>query len=168
MPYFNKVILMGNLTRDPELRVTQSGFTICKFSVAVSRTFTSQEGNVREETSFIDIDSFGRQAEVIAKFFVKGKPILVEGRLKQEQWETAAAEKRTRLLVVLERFEFVGSRNDNMAAQSTPNNYAEVSPPPVQASESFVQQEESASPAFSSEPEPVFSPSSDTEEDVPF
>ena len=80
MASFNKVILMGNLTRDPETRVTATGLTICK--LAVSRSFTTKDGERREETTFVDIDAFGKQAEVITKYFRKGKPILIEGRLK--------------------------------------------------------------------------------------
>lgn len=117
---------MGNLTRDPELRVTPNGNNICKFSVATSRTFKTQDGDQREETTFVDIDVFGRRAEVIAKYFTKGKPILVEGRLKLDQWENQSGEKRSKLLVVLENFSFVGSRDDSQ----TSGGYEENTPPP--------------------------------------
>ena len=86
MSSFNRVILMGNLTRDPEMRQTQNGTSICRFSIAVNRSFSSQDGSQRDETCFVDIDSFGRTAENIAKYFTKGKPILVEGRLRQDSW----------------------------------------------------------------------------------
>lgn len=99
---------MGNLTRDPELRVTPGGLSICKFGLAVNRRFTTKEGEAREEVTFVDIDAFGRQAEVIAKYLGKGQPIHVEGRLKLDQWETKEGEKRSRLGVVLEGFQFVG------------------------------------------------------------
>src|SRR5690625_7595979 len=111
MANFNKVILMGNLTREPELRVTPGGLSICKFGLAVNRVFTDKEGNKREETTFVDIDSFGRQAEVISKYMTKGRPIMVEGRLKLDQWEDKnTGEKRSRLGVVLEQFKFIGGR----------------------------------------------------------
>lgn len=111
MANFNKVILIGNLTREPELRVTPGGLSICKFGLAVNRNFTDKEGNKREETTFVDIDSFGKQAEVISKYMSKGRPILVEGRLKLDQWEDKNTnEKRSRLGVVLEQFQFLGSR----------------------------------------------------------
>lgn len=113
MASFNKVILIGNLTRDPEVRVMPSGASICKFSIAVSRSFKGQDGEQREETAFIDIDAFGKQAEVIGKFMQKGKPILVEGRLKLDQWESQAGEKRSKLGVVLESFQFIGARSDS-------------------------------------------------------
>lgn len=127
MASFNKVILLGNLTRDPELRVTPAGQSICKIAVATTRVFNDKEGNQREETTYIDIDSFGRQAEVISQYFTKGKPILVEGRLRLDQWETNEGEKRNKLKVMLESFTFVGSKasNENNAEQ----NYEQHSPP---------------------------------------
>lgn len=109
MASFNKVILMGNLTRDPELRQTQSGTSVCRFSIAVNRSYSAQDGSSRDETCFVEIDCFGKTAENIAKYFNKGKPILVEGRLRQDAWEDKqSGQKRTKLMVVLERFEFVG------------------------------------------------------------
>ncbi len=114
MSSFNKVILMGNLTRDPELRQTQSGTSVCRFAIAVNRSYNSQDGSSRDETCFVEIDCFGKSAENIAKFFSKGKPILVEGRLRQDSWEDKqSGQKRTKLMVVLERFEFVGGARDN-------------------------------------------------------
>ncbi len=114
MSSFNKVILMGNLTRDPELRQTQSGTSVCRFSIAVNRSYNSQDGSLRDETCFVEIDCFGKSAENVAKYFTKGKPILVEGRLRQDSWEDKqTGQKRTKLMVVLERFEFIGSARDN-------------------------------------------------------
>ena len=109
MSSFNKVILMGNLTRDPELRQTQSGTSVCRFAIAVNRSYNSQDGSSRDETCFVEIDCFGKSAENIAKFFSKGKPILVEGRLRQDSWEDKqSGQKRTKLMVVLERFRVRG------------------------------------------------------------
>jgi single-strand DNA-binding protein len=117
MASFNKVILMGNLTRDPETRVTASGLTICKLGLAVSRVFSTKDGERREETTFVDIDAFGKQAEVITKYMRKGRPIMVEGRLKLDQWESDG-QKRSKLGVVLENFQFLGSRDDNEGGSS--------------------------------------------------
>lgn len=103
---------MGNLTRDPELRVTSGGLNICKFAIATSRKFKGSDGTMKEDTAFIDIDAFGRQAEVISQYFTKGKPIMVEGRLKFDQWETPAGEKRSKLGVALESFQFVGGKGE--------------------------------------------------------
>jgi single-strand DNA-binding protein len=111
MSSFNKVILMGNLTRDPELRVTASGLSICKLSLATNRVFQTKEGERKEEVTFVDIDAFGRQAETISKYMSKGRSLLVEGRLKLDSWETPQGEKRSRLGVVLENFQFTGDRS---------------------------------------------------------
>ena len=110
MASYNKVMLMGNLVRDPELRVTPSGLAICRCTIACSRTVRSEkiEGGSREETTFVDVESFGKQAETVAKYFTKGKPIFVEGRLRLNEWQTPNGEKRSKLLVVMETFVFVG------------------------------------------------------------
>lgn len=110
---FNKVIIMGNLTRDPEVKALPSGNSAARLSVAVNRQFSDKDGNKREEVTFVEVDAFGKQAEVIGKFFSKGKPILVEGRLKLDQWEDKkTGEKKSRLGVVLENFSFVGGDRD--------------------------------------------------------
>ena len=108
---FNKVILAGNLTRDPELRYTPSGTAIAKFGLAVNRKWKdSQTNEMKEEVTFIDIDAFGRQAETIGQYLKKGRPILLEGRLKLDQWEDKQTQqKRSRLGVVLESFQFLDS-----------------------------------------------------------
>lgn len=110
MASFNKVILAGNLTRDPELRYTPNGKAIAKFALAVNRNWTTETGEKKEEVTFIDIDAFGRQAEVISQFMKKGRPLLVEGRLKLDQWDDKqTGQKRSRLGVVLESFSFLDS-----------------------------------------------------------
>ena len=114
MSSFNKVILMGNLTRDPELRSLPSGTTVVNFGLAVSERWKDKTtGEQREEVCFVDIDAFGRQGEVVNEYFSKGKPILVEGRLRFRQWETDSGEKRSKLSVTLDRISFVGSRQDS-------------------------------------------------------
>ena len=130
MASFNKVIIMGNITRDPELMQTKNGTSICHFSVAVNRSYNSQDGSTRDETCFVEVDSFGRTAENIAKFFNKGKPILIEGRLRQDSWEDKqTGQKRSKLLVVLERFEFVGGRDNG---SSFGGDYERSAPSPRQ------------------------------------
>lgn len=119
MSSFNKVILLGNLTRDPELRVTPKGTAICQFSIAVNRQFKDESGNAREEVSFIDVEAWGRQGETIAKYCTKGRPLFVEGRLRLDQWEDkTSGQKRSRLKVVLEGFQFVGGRDEASAGNS--------------------------------------------------
>lgn len=116
MPSFNKVILAGNLTRDPELRYTPKGMAIAKLGIAVNRTWRSETGEQKEEVTFIDVDAFGKQAETIGQYLKKGRPILIEGRLRLDQWEDKQTQqKRSRLGVVMESFQFLdsGTRGDN-------------------------------------------------------
>lgn len=159
MASFNRVILMGNMTRDPELRTTETGMAITKFGMAMSRSFKSQNGESREEATFVDVDSFGRQAEVIAKFFSKGKPILVEGRLRLDQWESPNGERRSRLMVVLENFQFVGSRSEEAAA--------EAAPPEARASSSF-SPPPAAREKLGGDREARPAPTQDLDDDIPF
>ncbi len=127
MASFNKVILLGNLTRDPEMRMTPSGQAICKFALAVNRTYTAQDGQKKEEVTFVDIDSFGKQAETIGKYMTKGRQLFVEGRLKLDSWEKNG-EKRSRLTVVLENFQFVGDRAGPGGASSGPSDGGDSGP----------------------------------------
>ena len=109
MPSLNKVLLMGNLTRDPELRVTPKGTSICQFALAINRTFKMESGETREEVTYVDIEAWGKQGETIAKYVTKGRPLFVEGRLRLDQWEDKnTKEKRSRVKVVLENFQFLG------------------------------------------------------------
>jgi single-strand DNA-binding protein len=110
MASFNKVILIGNLTRDPELKYTPKGTAVAKIGLAVNRSWKSETGETREEVTFIDVDAFGRQAEVIGQYLKKGRPLMVEGRLKLDQWDDkTTGQKRSRLGVVLESFQFLDS-----------------------------------------------------------
>ena len=116
---FNKTILMGNLTRDPEMRSLPSGQTVTNFGLAVSESWTDKaSGEKREEVCFVDVDAWGRQGEVVLEYFSKGKPILVEGKLKFRTWEADDGTKRSKHSVTLDRFSFVGSKNDSNGASS--------------------------------------------------
>jgi single-strand DNA-binding protein len=111
MASYNKVILLGNLTRDPELRVTPRGTPICQFGLAVNRQYKDESGQLREEVNFLDIEAWGKQGEVISKYLTKGRPLFMEGRLKYDQWEDkTTGQKRSKIKIVLENFQFVGSR----------------------------------------------------------
>jgi single-strand DNA-binding protein len=144
MASFNKVILMGNLTRDPELRVTPKGTAVCQIGLAVNQSYKDKDGNLKEETTFIDIDVFGRQAEVIAKYMSKGRPILVEGRLKLDSWESKEGEKRSKLKVVLENFQFVGGRGEG-GGEGGGSSIEDSAPPPRSASRGSAPSSRSAS-----------------------
>ena len=111
MPNLNKVMLMGNLTRDPEIKYTPKGTAIANFGIAINRVFTPEGGEKREEVTFIDLEAWGRTAEVIGEYFKKGKPIFIEGRLKLDSWDDkTTGKKMSKLRVVVESFEFLGSR----------------------------------------------------------
>jgi single-strand DNA-binding protein len=110
MASFNKVILIGNLTRDPELRYTPKGTAIAKVGIAVNRVWTSESGEKKEEVTFIDVDIFGRTAENVGQYMRKGRPIMIEGRLKLDQWDDKqTGQKRSKLGVVAETVQFLGS-----------------------------------------------------------
>jgi single-strand DNA-binding protein len=109
MASFNKVILAGNLTRDPELRYTPKGTAIAKVGLAVNRVWTNEAGEKKEEVTFVDVDIFGRTAENVGQYMRKGRPMLVEGRLKLDQWDDKqTGQKRSRLGVVAETVQFLG------------------------------------------------------------
>lgn len=113
MASFNKVLLMGNLTRDPQLKYLPSQTAVAEFGLACNRKFRLQSGEDKEEVTFIDCTAFGKQAEVINQWCQKGKPIFIEGRLKYDQWDDKqGGGKRSKLTVVVENFQFLGSRND--------------------------------------------------------
>ena len=122
MANFNRVILAGNLTRDPELRYTPKGVAIAKFGLAINRTWKAETGETKEEVTFVDVDAFGRQAEVVAQYMKKGRPFLVEGRLKLDQWEDKNThQKQSKLKVVLEGFSFIDSKGaDGGVPSETP------------------------------------------------
>src|ERR1017187_1112377 len=105
----NKVFLMGNLTRDPQLRYLPSNTPVVEFGLAINRRWKGPNGEEREEVAFVEISAFGRTAEVINQYFTKGKPIFIEGRLKYDQWEDKqGGGKRSKLMVVAENFQFIG------------------------------------------------------------
>ena len=110
MASFNKVILVGNLTRDPELRYTTKGTAIAKIGVAVNRVWTNEAGEKKEEVTFVDVDVFGRTAENVGQYMRKGRPILIEGRLRLDQWDDKqTGQKKSKLGVVAETVQFLGS-----------------------------------------------------------
>ena len=107
----NRVILMGYLTRDPELRHTPRGGEVAVFGLAVNRFFADADGNRQEEVSFFDVEAWARRGEVIAEYLHKGDPILIEGRLKQERWQDQEGQNRSKVKAVVENFQFVGNRS---------------------------------------------------------
>ncbi len=110
---FNKVILLGNLTRDIELRHTAGNNAVANFGIAVNRTWKTPEGEKREEVTFVDCEAWGRTGEVMSQYLKKGRPVFIEGRLKLDTWEDKETHKKqSKLRVVVETFQFVDSRQD--------------------------------------------------------
>ncbi|MGA3164018.1 MAG: single-stranded DNA-binding protein [Verrucomicrobiota bacterium] len=126
MANFNKVILAGNLTRDPELRYTPKGTAIARIGLAINRKWKSETGEMKEEVTFVDVDAFGKTAETIGQYLKKGRPILIEGRLRYDSWEDKQTkQKKNKLGVVMETFQFLdsgGGRGDGGDASAAPSS----------------------------------------------
>ncbi len=118
---FNKIILVGNLTRDIELRYTQGGTAVSGTAIATSRKFKAQDGTQKEEVCFVDITFFGRTAEVANQYLKRGSKVLVEGRLKLDQWTDQSGQKRSKHSVTVDTMQMLGSRDENQSAQSSYN-----------------------------------------------
>jgi len=154
MASFNKVILAGNLTRDPEMRYTPKGTAVARIGMAVNRNWKNEAGETKEEVTFVDVEAFGRQAEVIAQYMKKGRPLLIEGRLKLDQWEDKNThQKQSKLKVVLEGFSFLDARSPDSGTNPSPDSRARPAP--------------AAQPGAVSEP-PETEPPGPEEDDVPF
>ena len=108
----NKVLLIGNLTRDPELRYVPSGAAVATFTVAVNRVYTSQAGEKKEETSFIRVVVWARRAEVCGEYLAKGSPVFIEGRLQSRNWETQDGQKRSTIEVIADNVQFLRGAGD--------------------------------------------------------
>ena len=153
MASLNKVLLIGNLTRDPDVRMMSNGRPVCNFGLALNRSYKDAEGNRKDETTFVDVESFGPRAEAVGRFFTKGRAIFIEGRLKLDQWESKEGEKRSALKVVLDSFEFVDSKQEG--GSTAPRSGEQTAPP----------QTNEAPPKPSPAPAPE---SNDLDDDVPF
>lgn len=151
MASYNKVILMGNLTRDPELKYLPNGTAVANFGLAMSEAYTDrQTGEKKESVCFVDVEAWGRQAEIVNEYLQKGRPVFVEGSLKFESWETDDGMKRSRLRVRAFRCQFIGGRQDGDAA----GGFDQASPGSVPASP----------PEFSGQE----GPPATTDDDIPF
>ena len=136
MASFNKVILAGNLTRDPELRYTPKGTAIARLGIACNRKWKSETGEMKEEVTYVDVDAFGKTAETIGQYLKKGRPILIEGRLRYDSWEDKqSGQKKSKLGVVLESFQFLdsgGGRGDGEPRPRPGSASAAPAPEPVE------------------------------------
>lgn len=126
----NKVLLIGNLTRDPVLRYSNSGSPVCEFGLAVNRRFKRNDGEMAEDTCFVDIVVWARQAETCNQYLSKGAGALIEGRLQYDQWQTQEGQKRSRLRVVAERVQFM-PKGSRVGAGGEVTDFGENSGSPV-------------------------------------
>ena len=120
MASMNKVIVMGNLTKDVEMRNTPSGKAVADVGVAINEQRKNQAGETVQETTFVDATFWGRTAEIAAEYLSKGSPVLIEGRLKQEQWETDG-QKRSKLKIVAERMQMLGTKQNGCLLYTSPS-----------------------------------------------
>ena len=125
MPAFNQVILLGNLTRDIELRHTPKGTAVAQFGMAINRSWKGEDGQKHEEVTFVDCNAFGRQAETLQKHVRKGDPLFVQGRLRREEWEKDGV-KKSATRIVVEEFQFIGRRG----TEAKPESAAGTDEPP--------------------------------------
>src|ERR1700704_4978406 len=140
MASFNKVILLGNLTRDPEVRYTPKGTAVTDLGLAVNRTYTADNGEKREEVTFVDVTFWGRTAEVAGEYLKKGRPVFVEGRLQLDSWDDkTSGQKRTKLKVIGENMQMlgsprgVGSGGGDEESSGGPRSSSRPAPPPKAA-----------------------------------
>lgn len=143
MASFNKVILLGNLTRDPEVRYTPKGTAVTDLGLAVNRTYTAENGEKREEVTFVDVTFWGRTAEVAGEYLKKGRPVFVEGRLQLDSWDDKqSGQKRTKLKVIGENMQMLGSPRGagggggDEESSGAPRSSSRSAPPPKAAAPS--------------------------------
>jgi len=134
MANLNRVLLIGNLTRDPELRYTPKGTPVTEIALAVNRIYSGEDGEKKEETTFVDVTLWARQAEIAGQYLKKGRPVFIEGRLQLDSWDDKqTGQKRSRLRVVAENLQLLGSRQENegsSSASSAPRRSSGPATPP--------------------------------------
>jgi len=133
MANFNRVLLMGNLTRDPQLTYLPSQTAVVDFGLAVNRKWTGKDGEKREETCFVDCTAFGRPAETINKYLSKGRPVFIEGRLTFSSWTAQDGTKRSKLKVTVENFQFLGRAAEEISPTVAEGNQGSSPPEPESA-----------------------------------
>ncbi len=139
MPSLNRVYLIGNLTRDPEFRQTPGGQSVAELGVAISESFRNKAGEMVNNVCYVDVETWGRQAELCQQYLKKGAPVMIEGRLRLDQWENQQGEKRSKLRVTAQRVQFLGApRRDGAGAADPAPRPARDIPPPPPAPESEV------------------------------
>jgi single-strand DNA-binding protein len=163
MPNLNRVMLMGNCTRDPEIKYTPKGTAVAELGLAVNRIYSTEQGERREETTFVDVELWGRQAEIAGEYLKKGRPVYIEGRLKLDTWDDKqTGQKRSKMRVVCENLQLLGSREGGPGAGGGGGG---------ESSEGYPQQQQARRPA--AKPTPPARPPADpdldvSDDDIPF
>ncbi len=173
MASYNRIILVGNLTRDPQLTYTPNNTAVCKFGLATTHTWKGQDGQKREDTCFVDCTVFGRAADTFNQYMSKGRQVLVEGRLQYQQWTTPEGQKRSKHEVVVDTFTFLGSRPQGEGAAApaaAPGGYAapQRSPAPAMAPGGYAPQQAAAPSPMPVPPDDYDSPPPPGDGDIPF
>jgi single-strand DNA-binding protein len=131
MANLNRVLLIGNLTRDPDLRYTPKGTAVTEIGLAVNRVYTGEDGERKEETTFVDVTLWARLAEIAGQYLKKGRPVFVEGRLQLDTWDDKqTGQKRSKLRVVAENIQLLGARQEGEVPTSPPPRRSGATPPP--------------------------------------
>jgi single-strand DNA-binding protein len=131
---YNRVIIAGNLTKDPELKYTTKGAAICEFNLAINRSWRDESGQQKEEVTFVGVKAWGKTGENIAKFLKKGRPILIEGRIAQDSWDDKqTGQKRSKTYVVAEQFQFLDSAQGGAGSSGTAQPRSDVEQTPASA-----------------------------------
>ena len=163
MPNLNRVMLMGNCTRDPEIKYTPKGTAVAELGLAVNRIYSTEQGERREETTFVDVELWGRQAEIAGEYLKKGRPVYIEGRLKLDTWDDKqTGQKRSKMRVVCENLQLLGSREGGPGAGGGGGG---------EPTEGYPQQQQTRRPA--AKPTPAARPPADpdldvSDDDIPF
>ena len=148
MANLNRVLLIGNLTRDPEVRYTPKGTAVVDIGLAVNRVYSGEDGEKKEETTFVDVTLWGRQAEIAGQYLKKGRPVFIEGRLQLDTWDDRqTGQKRSRLRVVCENMQLLGSRSETEGSPSVPRR--------TQAPSAPTQKQEPRDPDLDVEPDDI-------------
>lgn len=162
MANYNKVILAGNLTRDPQLKYLPSQTAVCEFGLAINHRWRSQDGEQREDTCFIDCSIFGKQAETFNQYMTKGRSVLIEGRLQLDRWESQDGQKRSKHHVNVQSFQFLGQAGGGGQGRPAPQQGQSSNPPAPQATH------DNSGGGYDNPPQQQNEPAPPPGDDIPF
>ena len=174
MPNLNKVMLIGNLTRDPEVKFTPKGTAIAEIGLAINRTWKNESGEKQEETTFVDVTLWGRQAEIAKEYLTKGRPVYIEGRLQLDSWDDKqTGQKRSKLKVTGEQMQLLGARDGSNGGGDGGGNYSRGGSNASSSTDEYDQRPSRPQPRPApaqggGKPRPAAPPPQDDDDDIPF